>query len=273
MGVRITSRFVTVEETAKILGVSRRRVRELTRLLDAKVLRRTQRRGKKSKGDTDPTNLHRIVARLRTVYGNPRHGNPRNPLDDLIYIILSTRTRDSSFVSTFRAVKRAFPTWNRLFPKDRRKLERMLIPGGLGRLKARQVVAILAELRRRFGSATLAPLKRMSNREAEAFLTALPGVGPKIAKCVLMYTLNRRVLPVDVHVHRVATRLGFKTKKRPDTSQELIESAVSPELRYSFHVNAISLGRSVCLARNPKCDVCPISGWCQYRRRGRGLKG
>ena len=219
-----------------------------------------------------PGKCRRICHTLERTYHSSRHGNPENPLDDLIYIILSTRTRDSSFGRTFRSVKHAFPSWNRVVSKDRRKLERMLVPGGLGRLKARQVVAILAELRGQFGTATLAPLRKMSNREAEAFLTALPGVGPKIAKCVLMYTLKRRVLPVDVHVHRVATRLGFKTKKRPDTSQELIESAVPPELRYSFHVNAISLGRSICVARNPRCGVCPISRWCQHHLRKQGLK-
>lgn len=212
-----------------------------------------------------------ICRSLTRAYGNPRHGNPRNPLDDLIYIVLSTRTRDSSFANTFRAVKKAFPSWNGLFPKHRRKLERILIPGGLGRLKTSQVIAIIVELRRRFGVATLAPLRKMNSKDAEAFLISLPGVGPKIAKCVLMYTLNRRVLPVDVHVHRVAARLGFRTKRRPDTSQELIESAVPPELRYSFHVNAIALGRAVCISRKPRCEICPISKWCRYHRLHEGL--
>ncbi len=208
--------------------------------------------------------IRKISLTLERAYGSPRHGNPRNPLDDLIYIILSTRTRDASFVSTFRALKSSFPSWNAVFPKHGRKIERVLVPGGLGKLKAGQIVSIINELRRRFGRATLAPLHRMSDSEAERFLTSLPGVGPKIAKCVLMYTLGRNVLPVDVHVHRVATRLGFRTKKRPDTSQELIESAVPPDLRYSFHVNAVAHGRSLCFSQGPLCGRCPISRWCEY---------
>jgi endonuclease III len=216
--------------------------------------------------------IRRVCRVLDSTYGRPRHGNPRNSLDDLIYIILSTRTRDSSFVKTFRLVKKTFPTWNELFPKQRRKLERILIPGGLGKLKARQIMRIITELRSRFGVAKLGPLARMADKDAELFLTSLPGVGPKIAKCVLMYTSNRKVLPVDVHVHRVATRLGFRTKKRPDTSQELIESAVPPDLRYSFHVNAIAHGRSICFSRRPLCGECPISKWCQYYKSHQGLK-
>jgi endonuclease III len=107
----------------------------------------------------------------------------------------------------------------------------------------------------------------MTINEAEEFLTSLPGVGLKVAKCVLMYSLKRDVLPVDVHVHRVATRLGFRSKKRPDTSQALIEGAVPPHLRYSFHVNAIAHGRTVCLPRNPRCGICPLSAWCDYYQK------
>jgi endonuclease III len=213
------------------------------------------------------------VGALREGYQNPRHGNPRNPLDDLIYIILSTRTRDSSFAKTFQTLKHTFPSWNSVYPKDKRRFERILTPGGLGKIKTRHVINIIFELRRRFGKATLAPLKRMDNKEAETFLTSLPGIGPKVAKCVLMYAFYRQVLPVDVHVHRVATRLGFRTKKRPDTSQDLIESAVPPKLRYGFHVNAIALGRSICLSGRPKCKICPISKWCEYRRSHMPLKG
>lgn len=212
-----------------------------------------------------------VCRTLDRAYGSPRHGNPRRPLDDLFYIILSTRTRDSSFASNFRALKKSFPSWNRIFPKDSCRLKRILIPGGLGNLKASQVIRIIAELRRRFGTATLAPLAKMTDRQSEAFLTSLPGVGHKIAKCVLMYTLKRRVLPVDVHVHRLATRLGFRTKKRPDTSQDLIESAVPPELRYSFHVNAVAHGRAKCFAQRPRCDICPISKWCQYYQSHRKM--
>lgn len=217
--------------------------------------------------------IYSVCGALARTYRNPRHGNPSIPLDDLIYIILSTRTRDSSFAKRFRTLKKSFTSWNRISLNDRSRLKRILIPGGLGKLKTEQIIDIIEELRRRFGSATLAPLSRMSNGQAEAFLTSLPGVGPKIAKCVLMYTFDRQVLPVDVHVHRVARRLGFRTKKRPDTSQELIESAVPPKLRYSFHVNAIAHGRAVCLSRRPKCEICPISKWCQYYRVHRGLEG
>lgn len=219
-----------------------------------------------------PASLRDVCAELERTYGNPRHGNKANPLDELVYIILSTRTRDESFRDTFGQVKRAFPSWSCLTAKDLPRLERLLVPAGLGRLKARQIVAILDRLRAAFGRPTLAPLRRMTDQEAEAFLTALPGVAAKIAKCVLMYSLGREVLPVDVHVHRVAGRLGLRVKKRPDTSQDLIEAAVPPELRYGFHVNAVAHGRAVCLPQRPRCNRCALVRWCNYPALGKDLQ-
>ena len=210
--------------------------------------------------------IARICAVLRRAYGSPRHGNKRNPLDELIYIILSTRTRDRSFRTSYARLKTRFRSWNRLDQRSAGVLERLLVPGGLGRLKTKQVIGILKYLRTAFGRATLASLAEMKTDRAEEILTMLPGVGRKVAKCVLMYSLRRKVLPVDVHVHRVAKRLGFHVKKRPDTSQDLIEHAVPPNLRYSFHVNAIAHGRAICLPRGPRCGICPISKWCAYYR-------
>ena len=201
---------------------------------------------------------------LARIYGTPRHGNLSDPLDELVYIILSTRTRDSSFRATFGQLKQALPSWSAVRGEDLARMEEILAPGGLGRLKAGQILSILDRLRGAFGSVTLAPLVAMPDAEAERFLVSLPGVGPKVAKCVLMYSLGRQVLPVDTHVHRVATRLGMRTKRRPDTSQTMIEMAVPPEIRYSFHVNAIALGRSTCLPRNPRCTNCCLSSWCEY---------
>ncbi len=207
-----------------------------------------------------------IVKILGNTYGNPRHGNKKNPLSELIYIILSTRTQEQSFRKTFVRLRRAFPSWNRITSRDRAKIRAILRSNGLARIKTTQIVSIINRLRREFGNATLSPLRRMGDREAEGFLTQLPGVSLKIAKCVLMYSIERSVLPVDVHVHRIARRLGFPVKNRPDTSQQLIESAIPPRFRYSFHVNAVAHGRKLCTSRNPQCMYCPISRYCHLSK-------
>ncbi len=215
-------------------------------------------------------NIEVICRELKQAYGSPRLGNQPDPLDELIYIILSTRTRDTVFQQTFDRLRLAFPDWNELLPAQEDRVATLLAPSGLGRLKAIQILSILDKLRAEFGRATLDPLFDFSDEEAEDFLISLPGVAAKVAKCVMMYSLDRPVLPVDVHVHRVATRLGFRTKKRPDTSQDLIEAAVPRDLRYGFHVNTVAHGRAVCLPRNPRCASCCIAERCAFFRRSGG---
>lgn len=207
-----------------------------------------------------------VCLSLERAYGNPRHGNKSNPLDELVYIILSNRTTPRTHRMVYAALKNEFPSWESVRPSDRRTMRRILGPAGLSRLRTGQLLRIFRALRAAFGRTTLAPLRAMSDREAEAFLTALPGVGRKVAKCVLMYSLNRPVLPVDVHVHRLAQRLGLAVKKRPDTSQDLIEAAVPPSLRYGFHVNAVAHGRAICRPINPQCIDCCLGRWCPSRR-------
>jgi endonuclease III len=199
-------------------------------------------------------------------YANPRHGNKRDPLDELVYIILSTRTGEAVFRGIYRDLKRAFPTWDDVRGRRVAEFHRILAPGGLSSVKAYQLLGIFAALRAEFGRATLAPLRAMADDEAERFLTSLPGVGKKVAKCVLMYSLDRPVLPVDVHTHRVAVRLGLAAKRRPDTSQDLIEAQVPPELRYGFHVNAVAHGRAICLPRRPMCGSCVLRECCPSKK-------
>lgn len=215
---------------------------------------------------TEALPIRDICGALEREYGSPRHGNPADPLDDLVYIVISTRSHERRFGETYRQVKCTFPSWDDLTDDRLPELEALLVPGGLGRLKARQIASIIGRLRVDFGSATLAPLRSMSDDEAEAYLTGLWGVSRKVAKCVEMYALGRQVLPVDVHVHRVAGRLGLRVKKRPDTSQDLVEGAVAPDLRYGFHVNAIAHGRAVCRPRRPRCELCCVASWCRYYR-------
>jgi endonuclease III len=107
----------------------------------------------------------------------------------------------------------------------------------------------------------------MSDEEAEAFLLSLPGVGKKVARCVLMYSLGRQVFPVDTHCWRIAQRLGWvrptqKDKHCAPRDMDRLQSKIPPELRHSLHVNMISLGREICAPTSPRCDECPISAWC-----------
>lgn len=216
--------------------------------------------------------LPEISRRLERQYGSACLGNKTNPLDELIYIQLSVRTREGAYQSTFPSLRRLVSgSWGRLLRIPERQVVGALRGGGMARVKAKRIRGILRRIEKRFGNVSLAPLKTMPDDDVEAFLRSLPGVGPKIARCVMMYSLGRDTFPVDSHCRRVLTRLGLVP---PDldvkASHDFIQPLVPVPLRRPLHVNLIHHGRTICTPRSPNCVACALSDRCstgQARRQ------
>ena len=187
-------------------------------------------------------------------------GNRRRPLDELFFILITTMTQYGA-IEAFRAVRGEFTPWRRLLDRGAEdRLREMIAPLGLSRQKAPRIVAIALRLRQDFGRVSLEPLHRMDDAEAEHYLTSLPGVGLKVARCVLMYSLGRATCPVDTHVHRVARRTGLVGPNITyPQAHAAIQDAVPPAVRYGLHVAFVRLGREVCTARAPQCVRCPLA--------------
>jgi endonuclease-3 len=202
---------------------------------------------------------------LHKEYGSPRHGNKNNPLNELVFIILSLMTTHHSFNRVYAHLKQQVPTWQKLLNIRILTLSNIIKDGGLSAQKAKNLIQIMKALKARFGRVTLAPLKKMDTHTAEVFLLSLPGVGIKTAKCVLMYSLNREVLPVDTHVWRISKRLELVDESVTyGNVHEKLEECVLPADRYSFHVNAITHGREICIPLKPRCTECCLNRICPY---------
>ena len=208
---------------------------------------------------------YRVSARLSRQYGDPSHHNKSDPLDELIFIILSAKTTEALYVRTYDALKKAFDNWFQVLDTPRGAVAHIISFGGLSEKKEAQIRALLADVKRRTGTEDLNSLSEMSTGEAENFLTSLSGVGLKTARCVLMYSLHRDVFPVDTHVRRILSRLGIiRFERLSDGVQNSIEERIPSEIRYKLHVNLVAHGRAVCRARNPLCNSCVISDVCKY---------
>ena len=199
---------------------------------------------------------------LKARYGSPRLNNKDDPVDELLFIVLSQMTTSPSYERVFDRLKAWSDGWERLLTAPVEELKRVIGEAGLSSQKAPKLLAIARQLQEDFGSVTLAPLGERDDEAVEAYLTGLPGVGVKSAKCVMMYAMGRRVLPVDTHVARVARRLGLSTATAPARLHEELETVVRPDLRYDFHVNAVAHGRAVCQAKVPRCSVCVLASLC-----------
>jgi endonuclease III len=208
---------------------------------------------------------HRAAEILADAYGSPRHDNKADPLDELVFILLSQMTTGPSFNRVYDRIKAESPTWNALADMPLAGLKALIKDAGLSGQKAPRLQAIFRKLKADFGSVTLTPLAGMTDAGAEAYLTSLPGVGVKTAKCILMYSLGRQVLPLDTHVWRVTKRLGLVADTVPyPKAHAAAEAAVSPADRYSLHVNGLAHGRAVCLALRPRCGQCQLLRLCPF---------
>src|SRR5439155_11700334 len=80
-------------------------------------------------------------------YGDPRHHNQDDPLDELIFIILSGKTAEESYLKTFAALKRRFHSWSEVLAAEPKDLQRVIMPGGLSRKKGNQIRELLGQLK------------------------------------------------------------------------------------------------------------------------------
>jgi endonuclease III len=206
---------------------------------------------------------------LTTNYGTPRFGNPSDPLDDLIYIILSNKTTPGMARRTYLRLQKRFHRWEEILAAPISVLRSVLRPAGLSAVKSRYIRAALRSIRERFETCDLRALKLLCPEAAQDYLVGLPGVSEKVAKCVMMYTLGMEVLPVDTHVHRVSSRLGWTSRRRADQCHGELEALVPSALRRNFHVACIAHGRKACRPRNPLCDDCCINRYCEFFRAAR----
>lgn len=172
-------------------------------------------------------------------------------------------TTGPSYERVFDRLKTALKSWDTLLSTDVSDLQAIIVDAGLSGQKAPRLKAIAARLSDDFGSVSLAPLADLPDDDVLSYLTGLPGVGTKTAKCVMLFTMNRSVLPVDTHVARIGTRLGLvPTPTSGAASHQLLERAVAPRDRYRFHVNALEHGRRVCRVNIPSCGHCALNQTC-----------
>ncbi len=216
--------------------------------------------------------------RLQRTYGPLDPPRKLDPLEELVLTVLSQNTNDLNRDRAFAAMRARFPSWDALAGASEGELEAAIRPGGLSKIKARRILAILDEIRHREdGSLDHSWMHAASSKRVAAYLLSLPGVGPKTVACVLAFSLGRPALPVDTHVYRVALRLGFfGPETDPVRAHAVMEKLVPPRLRLPMHVGMIRHGRAICRAGRPACEVCPLQDLCpsaaQFlsERRARG---
>ena len=178
--------------------------------------------------------------------------------------VLSQHTSDLNTARAFEGLKSRWPSWQAVVDAPVEEVAISIRSGGLADSKAPRIQSILRQIEEREGDFDLRRLDELPDEEVVDYLCSLPGVGPKTAACVLLFSMERNAFPVDTHVHRVAMRLGLIPPKTPaGRAQLLLTEGIAPELRYEFHMQLIRHGREVCKAGRPRCSDCVLFDLCE----------
>lgn len=194
------------------------------------------------------------------------------PADELVATILSQNTSDTNTERAFASLRKSFPRWLDVIEAPVEEVIDSIRAGGLAQQKAPRIQQALRQLVKLedddLNQSLLRQLEHMSSGEAMKWLTGMPGVGPKTAACVLLFAAGKPVIPVDTHVFRVSKRTGLiDSSVDANRAHNDLLSVVPPEESYRFHMHLIHHGRTVCKARNPRCDECIIRNLCDYGMR------
>jgi endonuclease-3 len=218
---------------------------------------------------TDPSeslaSVPYVIQNLKAVYGAPKLEHGLDPLDVLIETILSQSTTNRNSRRAFDNLKQRFPTWELARRARVTSIEAAIKSGGLARQKSVRIKKLLNEIHQRRGSLDLSFLKRAPLDQAKEFLASFDGVGPKTVACTLLFACHRPVFPIDVHIFRIARRLGLLPSRCSDEEAHRIMAEMIPTARYfEAHINLIRHGRLVCRPRNPLCERCCLVDYCVY---------
>jgi len=208
-----------------------------------------------------------VLAILQRTFTMPKWTEgDRDPFETLIVTIISQNTADRNTARAFERLSKRFEIKPEVLAKaEKSQIEECLRVGGLYRNKAKTIKHVSKIILEKFrGSLQL--IVSLPLEDARKTLMALPGVGPKTADVVLLFSEKKPTIPVDTHVNRVAKRLGFAPENGDyEAVRCSLQALYNPSDFLTVHVLLIAHGRRFCKARRPLCGQCPVNIHCPSR--------
>lgn len=202
-------------------------------------------------------NVSEIIGLLERRYGRESWNwhTQQNPFQILIATVLSQRTKDENTDKAAKVLFAKYPSSDLLAKAPLKDIENQIRSANYYKTKARKVKEISRIVVKRYSGKTPKNIGE---------LISLPGVGKKTASCTLLYGHKISMIPCDVHVMVISQRLGWTDKKKPDEIQEDLEINLSKRYWHKINQLFVKHGQTICLTRNPKCEICPINAYCRY---------
>ena len=149
-----------------------------------------------------------------------------------------------------------FPTSKSMANADIGRVEELIKTCGLYKTKARDLILIAQKIESDFGGVVPDTIEK---------LTTLSGVGRKTANLVCGDIYGKPAVVTDTHFIRICNRLGFVKTDNPLKVENEMRKLLPPEKSNDFCHRSVLFGRDICVARNPKCDKCPLNDICPQK--------
>jgi len=196
----------------------------------------------------DYFNTHQPVAETELQY--------KNPYQLLVAVILSAQCTDKRVNMVTPALFKAFPKAEVLAEASSDEVFEYIRSISYPNNKAKHLVGMAKMLVHDF--------KGVVPSEVDE-LQKMPGVGRKTANVIASVVYEKPAMAVDTHVFRVSNRLGLTTNSKTplETEKQLVKHIPEDKIAIAHHW-LILHGRYICVARTPKCEICPLTQWCAY---------
>ena len=212
--------------------------------------------GRKNRKKLSSEEIETIFARFQAL--NPEPATElvhTNSFTLLVAVVLSAQATDAGVNKATKPLFQKVKTPAAMVALGEAALSDAIKTIGLYRTKAKNVIALSKALIERHGGEV--------PRDREG-LEALPGVGRKTANVVLNVAFGQETIAVDTHIFRVANRIPLAAGRSPFEVEQGLERVVPPRYRRHAHHWLILHGRYICVARAPKCPICPVADICRF---------
>lgn len=197
-----------------------------------------------------------ILKRLDEAYGTEYvcYLNHETPWQLLIAVILSAQCTDARVNIVTKDLFQKYPSLEAFANADLKELEQDIHSIGFYHNKAKNIISCARTLVEKYDGEV--------PRELEE-LTALAGVGRKTANVIRGNIYHEPSVVVDTHVKRISKKLGFTKEDDPVKIEYDLMKVLPKDHWILYNIQIITLGRSICTARNPKCTECFLSDLCK----------
>lgn len=173
----------------------------------------------------------------------------------MIGVRLAAQCTDLRVNIVTKELFRLYPTLESIAEATQLEIEEIVRPCGLGKTKARDIVAACNMLIEDFDGVVPDTMEN---------LLKLPGVGRKSANLLLGDVYGKPAIVVDTHCIRLTNRMGLSEGKNPDKVEKQLALVLPPEESNDFCHRLVIHGRAICKPRNPLCHECKAAPWCKY---------